>query len=141
MFSLREKVMGGASIFLVLILVGVWLTLSAQIKILEHDLSKANERIGKLTTEVGTLRAANKQCFADLATQAAEIDKLKKANAQASAEAAAAIAKVQADAKKWRMKYNDLFNVAPDTDECKAMSILLKRYKDIRIEEVTEVSK
>lgn len=141
MFSLREKVMGGASLFLVLVLVGVWMTLSAQIKILEYDLERANKKIGELTTEVSTVRTANKQCFADLKTQADEIDKLKKENAKASVAAAEAMAKVQADAKKWRMKYNDLFTVTPEADECKAMAMLLERYRTIRVEEVSEVKK
>lgn len=135
-----EKVLDQFKLPIMLALLGLVVGLGmyhmVRVSLLENALEDSQAKVGKLTTENGILRAANKECSIKVDIQNKEVERLKREAAEASARAAAAMEQVRKDAEKWKRRYSDLLQAPPpSTDECAAAGSMLQRYRVIRDEE------
>lgn len=110
-----------------------------KVGLLESSLATSQEKVGKLTSENATLRAANKDMADKIDVQNREIARLKDSARIASDQAEKDLAKVRAESQKWRTRYNEILNApTPTGDSCKAASDTLSRYRVIRDAEKEE---
>ena len=139
MFSIKEKVLMAAVLVLGLALAGFGFYHWTVTTMLKSELREARESVGELTVAKASLETQKMQLTATIDKQNKSIEDLIKAQADASARAEAAIKKAKADVAKWKKQYDDLMNAPkPAEDDCKAFSIQLERYIDLRKKEAVQ---
>lgn len=108
------------------------------VKFLKSEIASRDQSIAQLTVENVELSAANLRLSTSIETQNAKIKELSAAQEEASKAADEAIARAQAETKKWKGKYQALWNSPrPTGDDCKDLSLKIDQYIELRKGEVS----
>lgn len=136
--GLKDKLLLWACGLLVVGLLAFGAYHSVTVSFFKEQIKTRDASIAQLTTENADLSAANLRLSTSIETQNAKIKALADASDAASKAADEAIAKAQAETKKWKGKYQSLWNSPrPSGDDCKDLSLKIDQYIELRKGEVS----
>lgn len=136
LFSIKEKILAGSTAILLIALAAFAMFHFFQVKLLESTITDQAKQISEQQVTIANQKVSIDNLTVALDKQNKSIKDLADASKKKAEEAQAAIAEHARISAKWIKLYNDLLNSPkPAEDDCKALSIRMNQYFELRAKE------